>query len=219
MPALGIAQAVLGAGQALFGGGKARRAQRELEGMVDDYKPNQSIMDYYTKALNKYNANPYQSASYNNIMRNAGRNLTTGISSQQDRRSALASVGNLVQGANDTAERAAARAEADQAQDLAQLGQATAMKDREDKYKFEAKYNLLSQKAGAANAGVNAGISNIFGGLGSIQDYALANKIYGTNGGGYGASVTAPSANNLSWSQLQGYKKPDYRLINSSYSR
>ncbi len=100
----------------------------------------------------------------------------------------MAGVGSLVQGANDASLRAAAAAEGQQSQDLAQLGQATGMKSQEDKYKFEAKYNLLSQKAGAANQTANAGMSNLMGGLGSITDYANINKMYGANGGGDGTT-------------------------------
>jgi hypothetical protein len=202
IPYAGIAQGILGVGQAIFGGAKARSAQKQLEGMVNNYKPSESIMDFYSKALNKYNANPYQSNMYNQSMRTAGRNLTTGISALQDRRSALAGVSNLVQGANDASQNAAARAEQQQSQDLAQLGQATSMKDREDKYKFEAKYNLLSQKAGAASQGANAGISNLMGGIGSIQDYALINKMYGGSGGGVGSNGKP------SWGT--NYKVPNY---------
>lgn len=178
-PWAAIAQGALGLGQAIFGGGKARRAQKDLERMVDNYKPNQSIMDYYTKALNKYNANPYQSAGYQAANQFAQRGVASGINALQDRRSALAGVGSLVQGANDANLKAVAQAEGQQAQDLAQLGQATQMKDREDKYKFENKYNLLAMKAGAANQTANAGISNLYGGLGGVQDYATINKIYG----------------------------------------
>lgn len=174
-----IAQGVVGLGQSIIGGINANKSQKKLERMIDSYQPNQSIMDYYSKALNKYNANPYQSASYQAANKFAQRGVATGINSLQDRRSALAGVGNLVQGANDANLRAVAQAENQQAQDLAQLGQATGMKDREDKYKFEAKYNLLSQKSGAANATANAGISNLYGGLGGIQDYQMIKKMYG----------------------------------------
>ncbi len=202
MPVIsGGVQAAVGIGQAIFGGAKARKSQRQLEGMVENYKPNQSIMDYYSKALNKYNANPYQSAMYNQQQKMAGRNLATGLSSLQDRRSGLAGVGSLVQGANDASLRAAAAAEGQQSQDLAQLGQATGMKSQEDKYKFEAKYNLLSQKAGAANQTANAGMSNIMGGLGSITDYAMVNKMYNSGSGG---SVNSGSQ----WGK--NYKVPNY---------
>jgi hypothetical protein len=177
-PWAAIGQAVLGGAQSIIGAANARRDQRKLEKMINDYKPNQSIMDYYSKALNRYNANPYTSASYNQSMRSADRNLATGLNTLQDRRSALGGVAGLVDATNNASSNAAADAERMQAQNLAQLGQATGMKEREDKYKFEAKYNLLSQKAGAGNATANAGISNLFGGLGGIQDYAMINKMY-----------------------------------------
>lgn len=181
------AQALLGLGQTLFSG--QRKAQKNLEQHLNSYKPNQGIMDFYTKALSKYNANPYTSASYNRQTQNANRNLTTGLSSLQDRRSGLAGVGSLVQGANDASLKAVGQAEQDQSQDLAQLGQATGMKAQEDKYKFEGKYNLLSQKAGAASQTTNAGISNLFGGLGGIQDYANINKFGGDGSGDMGGRV------------------------------
>lgn len=178
---MGGLQAAGGALQSIFGGGQARRAQRKLERMIDNYQPSQSIRDYYTKALNKYNVDPTNSAMYRNIMNQAQQGLTTGLSNLQDRRSALAGTANLVQGYNDAALRAGAAAENQQQQALANLGAATQMKDREDKYKFEAKYNLLSQKAGAGNQIMNAGLGNIFGGLGNIADYYTYKNMNGNN--------------------------------------
>jgi len=175
----GAVQGVIGGIQSIIGGAKARKAQRQLEGMIDSYQPNQSIMDYYNKALQKYNVNPYQSQFYQNQQNRIGRNLATGIGATQDRRVGIGSIGSLVQGANDASAQAGAMAQQQQSQDLAQLGQATGMKSAEDKYKFEAKYNLLSQKAGAANATANAGMSNLYGGIGAIGDAAMIKKMYG----------------------------------------
>src|SRR5690606_17709553 len=141
---------------------------------------NPSIMDFYNKALQRYNQNPYDSNLYRMQTQTAQRNLATGLNAMQDRRSALASVGNLVQGSNDASLRAAAAAEAQQAQALNQLGAATQLKDREDKYKFEAKYNLLGMKAGGGNQIMNAGLKNLYGGLGSISDYLVATATGGT---------------------------------------
>lgn len=183
---LGGAQALLGAGQAIFGGIKAKKAQRKMEGMIDSYKPNESIMDYYNKALQRYNSNPYQSTTYQNQMQNANRTTAAGIGALNDRRSAVGGVSRLAALQNQSSLDAGQAAEAEQGQRLNQLAAATAMKVPEDKYKFEAKFNLLGQKAGAANQGVNAGISNMFGGFGSIADYAMINKMYGGNGSGGG---------------------------------
>jgi hypothetical protein len=177
------AQGLLGIGQSIFGGIKAKKAQKQMGAMIDSYKPNESIMDYYSKALNRYNSNPYQSTEYQKNMQNAGRTTATGIGGLQDRRSAIGGISRLAGLQNDASINAGAQAESEQGQRLAQLGQATAMKVPEDKYKFEAKYNLLSAKAGAANKTANAGISNIFGGLGGIVDTYNTDTIYGAGEG------------------------------------
>lgn len=179
VPWMAVGQAAIGGIQSLVNGQKAHRAQRELEGMVNSYQSNQSIQDYYSKALAKYNTNPYTSQLYNAQKENIGRGTAQGLQAFGDRRSALAGIGTLIQNQNDSLLKAAATAEGQQGQNLQQLGQAAGAKTAEDKYKFENKYNLLAMKAGAANQGVNAGLSNIFGGLGAIQDYSNINKTYG----------------------------------------
>jgi hypothetical protein len=179
----GIIQGAIGGAQAIIGGIQAHKAQKELGQLVNSYKPNESIMDYYTKALNKYNVNPYSSALYRMQMQNAGRGLTTGINALNDRRSVLGGIGSLVQGYNDAGLRAAATAEGQQSQALGQLGQATAMKAQEDFKPFEMKYNLLAMKAGGANQVANAGLQNAFGGLSNISNYYAAQQAYGGNNG------------------------------------
>lgn len=176
------AQGIVGGIQAIIGGAKAKKAQKQMNRMIDSYKPNESIMDYYSKALSRYNSNPYQSTTYQNQMQNANRSTAAGINALNDRRSAVGGVSRLTALQNQASLNAGSQAESEQGRQLAQLGQATAMKVPEDKYKFEAKYNLLSQKAGAANATVNAGMSNIMGSLGSLQDYASIDKMYGGGG-------------------------------------
>lgn len=173
-------QTAVGIGQAIGGAIGAHRAQRKLEKMVDSYQPNQSIMDYYNKALSRYNANPYDSAMYRMQQQNAGRGLTTGLNSLQDRRSALMGLPSLVSGYNDANLKAAAAAEGQQAQALSQLGGATQMKAAEDSKKFDMKYNLLAQKASGGNQVLNAGMQNIFGGIGNASNMYLANKMYGS---------------------------------------
>lgn len=177
----GAVQAAIGVGQSIAGGIQAHRAQRQLEKLISGYQPNQSIMDFYSKALQRYNVNPYQSNVYQMQKQNAGRGLTTGISALHDRRSATGNIATLVQGYNDANLKAAATAEGQQAQALGQLGQATGMKAAEDKYKFEAKYNLLSAKAGGGNQILNSGIQNAYGGAGSISNYLTAKDMYGNN--------------------------------------
>jgi hypothetical protein len=162
---LGGAQMLGGLAQTIFSGKK--KAERNLENFGNSYQKNQSIMDYYNKALSKYNVNPYTSASYKNATQTAGRGLATGISALGDRRSALAGITGLVQGYDDAGLRAAANAERESAQALNTLGNATSMKAREDRVPFDLKYNLLAQKAAGANATKAAGWNNIWGGLGT----------------------------------------------------
>jgi hypothetical protein len=164
----GGAQALLGAGQAIFGAGKARRTQKDLENYANTFQPNQSIMDYYGKALQKYNVNPYNSTQYQTQQNNIGRNLATGIAATQSKRLGLSAIGGLVQGANDASAKSVAQAEEEQGQNLSRLGQAAGMKTNEEQKKFDMLYNLKAMKAGQAANTVNSGIRNIFGGLGTL---------------------------------------------------
>lgn len=181
MPLPAIVQAGAGLIQSFTGAQRERRAENELEKMIDNYSGGQSIMDFYTKALNKYNSNPYTSSLYSYQKDQIGAGTATGIKELQDRRSAIAGIPGLIQTQNDSLLKAAAAAEGQQGQDLSNLGAATQLKDREDKYKFEAKANLLSQKAGGGASIFNAGLSNAFGGLQSLSDYELAKKYYSTS--------------------------------------
>jgi len=167
MNPLPFIQAGIGTAQAIIGGIRAQKAQKKMEKMVNAYQPNQSIMDFYNKALSRYSANPYESALYKQATQQADRGLTAGVSALGGRRGAIQGVGSLVQGRNDSLLKASVAAEGQQAQALGQLGTATGMKAQEQFRPFEMKYNLLGQKASGGNAILNSGISNIFGGIGS----------------------------------------------------
>lgn len=170
MPAaagLAGAQFLVGGIQSLINGGKAKRAQRALENLqTPTTTEDAAINNYYQRA----NANPYDTAFYQNQVQGINRGTVAGLSALQDRRSALAGVSGLVRGQNDALLRAGATAEQQQ---RAMLGQATQMKANDNnrvweinKYMpYQKQFALLSQKAGAANQGVNAGLSNMFGGL------------------------------------------------------
>lgn len=173
-----IGQTIVGGIQAVGGAIQAKRAEKKLENMVNNYKPNESIMDFYNKALSRYNANPYTSNLFNMQKQNIDRNTVTGINALQNRRSAIGGINALTQSANDAYLKAAATAEGQQSQALGQLGQATGMKAQEQFKPFEMKYNLLSQKAGAGSQIMNAGLSNIFGGASAYNDYKLIDKMY-----------------------------------------
>lgn len=214
-------QIATGIAQSIFGGKKARKAQKQLEGMVEGYQPSPSIQDYYNKALQRYSVNPYTSSLYNYQQGQIKAGTAQGIQALQDRRSALAGIPQLIQAQNDALLKAGATAEGQQAQALGQLGQAAGMKTAEDRYKFENKYNLLAQKAGAAAQTSNMGLQNIFQGIGGIErniQSALGMMVGGTGGiGSTGSSLMGGrSSSPTSFSQLQGNINIDPRLIGAS---
>lgn len=181
-------QAGAGIAQAIFGGSRARRAQRELEKLPTPvYTPNRSILDYYNEAKSRYNADPYQSPLYKLQSQQAQRSTAQGLSALNDRGMALAGVNALVQGQNDSMLRAAAAAEQEQSRRFGQLAEATGMKAGEDRQAFqynqvlpfERKSSLLGAKAAGGNQIMNAGLSNIFGGLQSLGQMKMAYDLYG----------------------------------------
>jgi len=167
MPWIGFATAGIGLAQAIGKGGQRRKAEKELEALANGQQPNAGILDYYNKALAKYNPNPYTSASFNQQQNQINRNVATGINGLQNRRLGAGAIAGIVQQGNDASARAAANAENMSNQDLARLGQASGMKASEQQRRFDMLYNLKAMKAGQAASGQNAGLQNIFGGLNS----------------------------------------------------
>lgn len=175
-------QGGLGAIQTIGGWIQQHKATKEVEKLANSYQPNSSIMDFYSKALNRYNVNPYTSSLFKSATQGAQKSLATGLNDLQSKHSTLAGIGSLVQQYNDSALKAAATAEGQQSQALGQLGQATGLKAQEEKYPFEMKYNLLASKASGSNQIMNAGISNIFGSGSSASQMELYKKLYGQTG-------------------------------------
>jgi hypothetical protein len=159
-------QALTGLGQALFSGRK--RKEREFENYTNQLTPNASITDYYNKALSRYDANAYNSAAYRQGQQNIGSNLATGISSLQNRKSALSGVSNLVANANRAALSNVANAENIQGANLSRLGQAAGTEASNQNRITDMKYNLKAMKAGQAATTQNMGMKNIFGGLSNL---------------------------------------------------
>lgn len=195
MPFGAIAQGILGGAQAIIGGIKAHKAQKQLENLqTPTYGGSESIMDYYNKALQRVNTNPYQTQQYQYANQQADRSQAAGVNSLQDRRSAVGGISQLSAFRNDAALKAGIAAENEQNQRFGQLGAATGLKAGDERMQFqynklapyEKKYNLLSMKAGAANQTANAGIQNIFGGLGTLGDYRNIKKTYGAGADGTG---------------------------------
>src|SRR5689334_18250748 len=104
-------QSAIGGLQAIIGGIKAAKYQRQLQKMVDSYQPSAGILDFYNKALQRYSANPYTSSLYTNASNNIRSGTAQGLNQFQDRRSALAGIAPLVQNQNNALLKAAATAE------------------------------------------------------------------------------------------------------------
>ena len=192
MPIAQIAQAALGAGQAIAGYIQQRKATKALEKLQSpSYVPNQSIINFYDKALAKYNLSPYSTTLYKKTIQDVGRNTTQALDALRGRGGAVAGVNNIIASGNDNLLKAAATAEERKAQELNTLGTATGMKASEDRTAFdqnqvkpfERKYNLLALKASGGNQVANAGISNVFGGLQNMSNMDMLKQMYGKEDG------------------------------------
>jgi len=188
-------QTALGIGQALFSGKK--RAQRDLEQAAQNapqYTGGQGVMDYYQQALNRANVPVGQSAMYGLMQKQADRGLGTGLSALQGSRNALAGVGGLVAGQEDASQRAAVAGQQQQNQAFQQLGGAAeaANQVQNQKYQYnqlnpyQTNLNLKAMKAASAAQSQQAGIQNIFGGLGNTA--AVASSMGGKSGSSGGSS-------------------------------
>lgn len=187
-----IAQGAIGIAQTIAGGIQAHRAQKKLEKLQSPtYTPNQSIMDYYNKALQRYNVNPYQSQQYQYASQMGNRNFAAGVNSLQSRNSAVGGISRLSAINNDAALKAGVAAEGEQNRRFSALGSATEAKAGEDRMAYqynqlapyEKKYNLLAQKAGGGSQVANAGISNTFGALQNYSNMQMLGKAYSEGGG------------------------------------
>lgn len=184
--------AAVGVGSLAYGiikGSKAKKAQKKMEALANSQKPNASITDYYSKALERYNQDPYQSAMYKNAKQASNQNLATGINALQDRRSAVAGVSNLVAGQNEALRRAGVTAEGMKDQNLSRLGQAAGLKTGEDRYPFELKYNLLGMEAGGQSQAANAAFQSALNSAGSVGAQTQYNKMYSSNRTNAGSST------------------------------
>lgn len=175
-PLIGVAT---GLAQTVIGGMKARKAQKQLEGMTEPtYGGDKSIGSYYNQALSRFNTSPYASSLYKTQQQNIGRNLNTGLSAMKARGAGAGMASRLVANANDASLNATVAAEQQQNQRFGQLAGATQMKSQDDMRKFqynqinpfERKFGLLSMKAAANREVANQGLSNMFG---AAQNYAM----------------------------------------------
>jgi len=186
--ALQAGQAAMGTIQSIAGMIQQKKATKALEKLqTPTYNQSGSILDYYNKALQRYNVNPESTNLYKMQQQNIQRNLAGGITALGDRRSALSGINRLVAGADDASLKANVAAENERNQRFGQLGSATGMKADEEMKDFqfnklapyEKKYNLLAMKASGGTQIANSGFSNMFGGLNSMSQTGMLNKEYG----------------------------------------
>lgn len=223
--AVGVS-AGLGVTQAVIGGIRSHNAQKKLENQqVPKYTPNQAISNYYQEALQRANTNPYASAFYQNAQRTAGQSQAAAISNLQDRRAGVAGVGAIMQGTDNSLQKAGSTAEGLQRQDFGMLGHAAQMEAGEGREAFDVNnmlpYDqnraLYEAQASGGNQMENAGIQNIGGAMSSYNNSNLYKSLMGGNNqgarGGSGQiggsqsmvnGVPQFSGNNTAWANTGG---------------
>lgn len=187
--AIGITSAVLstglGAYTAISADKRQKKAQDSLEKMAQNsplYKPDKSIDDYYQKALNRFNENPYQSQQYQMGAMNARRATAQSLGALQDRRSAIGGISRLQAGQNYAMQNLGAQAEGQRNQRFNQFGNATQMKNADYQRQFDfnqmtpynRKLQLEQMKGAAAGERLNAGMQMIGQGLSTAGTVAGA---------------------------------------------
>ena len=151
---------------------KQKKAQRKLDELAKNsplYKADKSIDDYYQKALNRFNENPYQSQQYQMGAMNARRATAQGLGALQDRRSAIGGISRLEAGQNAAMQNLGAQAEGQRNQRFNQFGNATQIKSGEYQREFDfnkmtpynRKLQLEQMKGAAAGEQFNAGLQMI----------------------------------------------------------
>lgn len=189
--------AILGVGQALFGGisaasaaADARREQRRLEKQAAAsplQKASPELSDYYQQALNRYKENPFTTPYYLETVKQADRAAANALGAMQSRGGALGSVGRINQILSDTKNRGIAGAVQNKNAQFSQFGQAAQAKAAEQNRLFnvnqQAPYERMLQlqqlKTQAANDRYSAGMSTLAQGLGNVAQYGIAKELYG----------------------------------------
>lgn len=209
---------------------KANKAEKGLEDSLKNtpqYKPNQSILNYYQQALDKYNTNPSDTREYKQASQSIKQGTVQGLKALQDRRSGMAGIPTLIANQNNSLLNAAVRSEQEKARQFGVLGQATGMKVGEDKaafqqnevYPFESKYNLLAMKAAGNRADQRQNTANAYNnlsaaaslynggngeGLGGINSGIMTQNRYGNRYGSQGGGAyNWAKANNMNYGQYK----------------
>jgi hypothetical protein len=206
--------ALLGVGQALYGGYQAYKSgqeadeyQKKMEKLAANSplaKRNPLIDNYTQEATNRYNENPYQSAFYQMAGKNARRYTSSALNAANDRRSAIGLMPKLGITENNALGNAGVQAESYKERQFANMGRAAQMQDAQNKYLFDINeatpYNRrfgLSQMASQRkNEQANAGLQMMAQGIGNAA-----------------AMYNAEQSNQLSKEGLQA-QKDYYKSLN-----
>ncbi len=190
---------------------KAKQAEQNLENLkTPEYQQNQSILDYYNKAMQRYQQNQYQSAFYQNGIQQGNRSTAAGLNALQDRNSAVGGVSRLTALQNQNALNTGIQAENIESNNFGQLGSATQLRAGDQQYQFgvnqlfpyQTKANMYAAKAAGATQVANAGWQDISNGAGMVAggaaDYYGNRNIYNT-GGSNGNNINT----NANWNDYQ----------------
>lgn len=190
-PIIPLITAAVSLGSAANKKRQAKLAEKGLEGMQNPtYRPNQSILDYYSMALKKYQTSPTDTAGYKRDTQNIRQSTTQALSSLNKLRSG--DVANIVQGQNNSLLKAAVNAENRKAQELGVLADATRLKAgegaKEFQYNqiapFEKNYNLLALKAAGSRADQRTSTQNAYNNLGAAASILAGGDGMGGEGNG-----------------------------------
>jgi|GEM_PF-1617694 len=212
-------------GISLASSAMAAKKRKDAESAIENtqtptYSPNQSILNYYQTALNKYNTNPTDTMEYKATKQQIGQGVVQGLNSLQDRRSGLAGIPTLMANQNNSLLKAAVAGEQRKAQEFNVLGHAIGMKAGEDKAAFqqnqiapfEKNYNLLAMKAAGQAQVQNANIQNAYNNASSAAGMISGGQ--DNNSWGTGRNIWGQQTRNVG-----GYNwtKPKYNKANSAW--
>lgn len=176
-------QALVGIGQMAFSGKK--KANAALDAQANNspmMMGNKGIADYYQQQKARANANPYQSASYLNSMKNVDMSTASGLAALQNSGASIGGVARLVAMKNQASGNAVGQAENQANAAQAHYGQAVGMKASDDRAvwnnnvldPYTRKLQLAQMKAKAANDTFNNGVNMIGSAAGNVASVGVA---------------------------------------------
>jgi len=191
--------AILGIGQAIFGGisaanadAEAKRAQARLERQAANsplQKASPELSQYYKQAQSRYQENPFTTPYYLETVKQADRAAANALGAMQTRGAAIGAIGKINQGLMDAKNRGIAGAVQNKNAQFGQYGQAAqgiaAEQNRLFNVNQQAPYERMLQlqqlKTQAANDRYNANMGTLAQGIGNASQYFLAKEMYGDN--------------------------------------